>query len=381
MTKAPRRVPRARAALAGALALLLVSAASAAAAHGGDPPPKSPPRSFFAVGPQAGIGPSDIKRMAVGGIGRLRLNFAWAGVDSDAPAGDFDWKAFDAVVGEAARQRITILPVLFGTPSWVALADGHDCYPGCQVFLPQSGPALDAWRAYVAALVGRYGPGGQFWLENPAITPAPIRSWQIWNEQNSGQYAQPQGDVRPYAKLLSVAARTIHRIDPGARVVLGGMFNNPVSDVVAGIPAERYLRELYRRPHIEERFEGLAIHPYSYRFAGVTEQVEALRSVAEEAGDHQVTTWITEVGWASGGIAHPLNKGLEGQARLLGRAYRLFLRNRDRWKLRLVSWFSWRDSAGAPICKWCPESGLFEAAFGLHPKPAWQAFVHFTGGA
>ena len=93
------------------------------------------------------------------------------------------------------------------------------------------------------------------------------------------------------------------------------MFNDPLSDTVEGTPAPAYLRALYRRPHIEDRFEGIGIHPYSYRFDGVKEQVGALRDVAEAAHDEEVSTWITEIGWASGGIAHPLNKGLEGQAR------------------------------------------------------------------
>lgn len=343
---------------------------------------KQPPREFFSVGPQAAIGPSDIARMGVGGIGRLRLNLSWAQADTAAPAGDFTWRTFDGVVGEAARNGISIFPVLYGTPTWVAGIDGRTgCFPGCQSYLPRSDEAVDAFQAFVEGAVLRYGPGGTFWAQYPDIPEMPIRDWQVWNEQNSGQYTLPQPSVRSYSKLLGAATKGVKRLDPGGKVVLGGMFHDPVSSTVKGTPATAYLRKLYRRPNIASRFDGIAAHPYSADFSKVRKQVADLRRIARQAGDAGSSTWITEIGWASGGIAHPLNKGLQGQARFLRRAFKLFIRNRARWNVRVVSWFSWRDSTDPPICKWCPESGLFDSALGLQPKPSWAAFTKLSGGS
>ncbi len=368
-----------RRALAAFTVILAIAGVSHALAAPADAS-KRPPRSFFSVGPQALIDRDDVERMGLGGIGRLRLPFAWSAADPVAPAGELNWQTFDGVIGEAARNGITILPVLYGTPTWVAGLDGRQCYPNCQLFLPTSDAGRSAFQTFVSGAVARYGPDGEYWLAHPELIPHPIRVWQVWNEQNSGQYTQPQPSVRPYARLLNAASRAIHYADPGAKVILGGMYHDPVSSTVRGLKAVRYLRQLYRRPGIEKRFEGIAIHPYSAYFSRVRNQVKQLRRVARQAGDPRVTSWITEIGWSSGGIRHPLNKGMKGQARFLSRSFRLFIRNRRRWRVRVVSWFSWRDSGQAAICKWCPESGLFEAEPGFLPKPAWHKFTRFSGG-
>jgi hypothetical protein len=361
--------------LAATAATLLLTLAAAGPAEA------RPPRSFFGVGPQAGLGESDFARMAAGGVGTVRIALSWPQADPHPPYGGLRWAAPDALVDGAARHGIRVLPVFYGVPSWVATdLDGRHCYPRCQSFLPRSSGALRAWSAFVGRAVRRYGPGGRFWDAHPTVPPLPIRSWQIWNEQNSGQYARPQPAVGRYADLVTASSRAISSRDAGADVVLGGMFGHPNNGEVAGTGSADFLRMLYRRKGIERRFDGIAIHPYGSRFAGVRRQVIELRKVARRAGDARAQTWITEIGWASGGLEHPLNAGPEGQARRLTQTYRYFIRNRRRWNVQLVSWFSWRDATGSHVCEWCPESGLFEAAYGLQPKPAWHAYTSFTGG-
>ena len=364
------------------LALIAVTPARAAA-------PPQPPPGFFGVGPQTAIGPWDLARMEAGGVGTLRLEFPWAVVDPEAPAGGFDWGRFDPVVGEAARRGIRILPVLYQTPEWVAALDGHPgCADHCRDFLPTGDLAVLAWEEFAAAAAERYGRGGSFWDANPGIEPRPIRTWQVWNEQNSGYLTQPQPSVRPYARLVRSTSRVIRRVDPGARLILGGMIKAIRDPELGGLPEAEFLARLYRQGRVERHFEGIGIHPYSHNFPAIAHQVRALRSIARAAGDSGVEAWITEIGWASGGIPHPLNMGEAGQAAFLTRAFRLFIRNRARWNVKLVSWFSWRDRIGPPICEWCPWSGLFHPAGSrlfdspsdLRAKPAWQAYVSFSGG-
>ena len=355
----------------GALAVAILASPVASA---------QPPRPFFGVGPQTVLGPADVGRMAAGGVGTLRLNFSWPAADPHPPYGGLRWGGTDAVVADAAEAGIRVLPVLYGTPTWVAELDGHQCRPACQTYMPRSRAALRAWAAFVTRAVRRYGPQGRFWQLHPEVPPRPIRAWQIWNEQNSGQYVAPRPSARVYGDLLMTASRAIRALDPDAEVVLGGMFADPDDDHVFGYQASDFLERLYRIEGIESQFDGLGIHPYAAKLKWVREQVEALRAVAAAAGDGEVDSWITEIGCASGGIVHPLNVGPEGQARFLTRAYRMFINRRRLWRVKAVIWFSWRDSEGAPICKWCPESGLFDSAFGLPPKPAWFAYTRLSGG-
>ena len=80
------------------------------------------------------------------------------------------------------------------------------------------------YAAYLTALVGRYGPKGSFWRENPRIPKMPIRTWQIWNEPNLAYYWR-QPFAATYVSLLKVAHAAIKQADPGAKVVLGALTN------------------------------------------------------------------------------------------------------------------------------------------------------------
>ena len=111
-----------------------------------------------------------------------------------------------------------------------------------------SAKARKAWTAFLSAAVERYGPGGDFWTENapgvvqykPAIPkPVPIRDWQIWNEANFFYFAYPVSPQR-YARLLRISSPAIKRIDPGAKVILTGLFGRPTAGGARGMPAAQF---------------------------------------------------------------------------------------------------------------------------------------------
>jgi hypothetical protein len=356
--------------LAVAALALLASAAPASAKL---------PRTFFGVGPQAPLEAADLARMHEAGLGTLRIGFLWGTVEgfgSDQPP---DWASIDGLVTAAAENHISLLPVLYGTPTWVAALDGRDCFPVCGAYAPQSDAALAEWERWVGAVVDRYGPNGSFWTLHPELPPDPIRSWQIWNEQNSGQSFAPEPDVHVYAHMLEAAARAIRARDPAAEVVLGGMFGQPGSGAYPGYTSYGYLQQLYSVPQIKRQFDTVAIHPYSSSMEGMSGQVRRIREQMAGAHDN-ARIWITEIGWASGGVRHPLNKGRQGQATYLKRSYDYFLRHRKAWKIRGVNWFSWRDAHGEFLCEWCPKSGLFEEGTDFRAKPAFRTLTRFTGG-
>lgn len=327
------------------------------------------PRGFYGVSSQTPLKARDFDRMGSGRVGSLRSILSWAGANPNGN-GDYVWWGFDSIVAEAARNKIRVLPFVYGTPTWVAKRlDNRNCGSGCALYAPRSKAARRAWADFIGAAVERYGPGGTFWQEHPNLPKRPIRAWQIWNEQNSKSFFRPRPSTKVYAKMLAAAERAIHSRDRKADVVLGGMAE--LSGSRKAMPGPKYLRKLYRRKGIKKDFDGLAVHPYGAKVSSVKRQVRTFRKVAKRAGDRRVQLWITEIGWGSASGGNPLNVGKKGQAKRLRSAFRYFARNRKKLNVKNVTWFSWRDSSQR-VCAWCPKSGLFTK--GMKPKPSWRAF-------
>ncbi len=260
------------------------------------------PSRFFGVMPQGPLEAADYQKMGEANVGVLRFEMSWPAIDPSSDPTDFDWSSADAVVGSAAMNGVTTLPFVTSAPSWVLELDGHDCDPGtCPPYGPRGDAALAAFRAFVSAAAERYGPDGQFWAENPEIPELPIRAWQIWNEQNSPSFWKPKPNVKAYAKLLDSAHRAISRVDPGAKVILGGMFGTPLGGRKPAISAWDFLGKLYRLKGARRDFDGVAPHPYASKLAKVQDQVDLLRDAMVAAHDRDAELWITEIGWASGG--------------------------------------------------------------------------------
>jgi hypothetical protein len=336
------------------------------------------PPSFYGVVSQDALTADDFARMGRGKVGTLRVPLLWPAVDPSALPGDYNWRDLDRVVAGAAGRGIRVVITVYATPGWVSQWDG--CQAECAITPPRSEFGLAAWRGLLRDAVGRYGPDGAFWIANPTLPKVPVRTWQIWNEQNSPTYYAPEPSVGGYVNLLEAASGAIKGVDPGAAVILGGMFGTPLRGVPPALTAWEFLRRLYAHEGIEKRFDGVGLHPYSQSMRGVSYQVERMRKEMQRADDVHTGLWITEIGWASGGVKNSLNPGIKGQAKRLRQSFAYLTRHRRKLHIRTVDWYSWRDAnSPASQCIWCPQSGLFTSA--LAPKPAWREFVRFTGGS
>jgi hypothetical protein len=362
--------------LAGACAVLaalgMLGAGSAQAAV---------PAGFYGVSPQTHLGTTDLDRMGRAKVGTLRFEMAWGLIDPSPAAGDYNWAATDALVADAARNGIELLPFVYSTPEWVAAdldrhkCTGNECYP----FAPRSRAALRAWQAFLADAVSRYGPNGEFWALNPQLPEDPITAWQIWNEQNSPSFYKPKPKPKAYAKLLDASGRGINSVDRGAEIILGGMFGTPLGGRKPGISAWRFLEGLYDVKGAKKDFDGVAPHPYAAKLKKVKAQVNLIRDEMRKGGDRNATLWITELGWGSGGPKNPLNRGPKGQASRLRQAFKFFKRKRKSWNVSTVVWYSWQDNLNDPeLCVWCPQSGLLTESG--EEKPSYRAFIKLTGG-
>ncbi len=205
------------------------------------------------------------------------------------------------------------------------------------------------------------------------LTPT-VRDYEVWNEQNAGYRfwkGEPDGfNGHPgnYAKLLSLAAKAVHGVDPKLRVGYGGTFYFP--QLILG--AEAFLdQSLAAHPGLGDQFDALGWHPYGAypplqppEYATPASRVPqwAVHQCADRMdgvlAKHQLAPkphWVTELGWPSvaGGDPHQ-------QARWLVRAYALLL-SRD---VEHLCWYTiWDGDPATAIAPW-------EAGFGLYTHDA-----------
>jgi len=356
-----------RTVIAIALAALLIAALVSGSAA------QALPRGFFGIVPQSTIGKRDLARMRAGGVDTIRVMVSWGAIQQE-PRGEFDWGGLDDTVALAAEDHLEVLPFLISTPGWLA--------KDWRVLPVENRRQRRAWGEFVGAVVERYGHGGEFWQEHGPrskrpLPKLPIRAWQIWNEENYFYFAKLPSPTH-YARLLAVAHKAMHRADPRADLVLGGLFGDPGQSPPRAWDAADFLDRLYRVPGVKANFEAVALHPYAADVGVLRALVEGVRQVMARHGDAAAGLYLTELGWGSQYDPQTVafEVGLHGQARELRGAYRYLVSNHHRLNLRQVDWFTWKDITGS--CTFCDSSGLFRRGRSFRPKPAWHAFVSFA---
>jgi hypothetical protein len=366
---------RTKLAIAAIAAAALAVAATSVSFSAGAKASRSAPRSFFGMAPQTALTETDAEYMRAARIGSVRWPFTWSGLQPTR-SGGYLWTSTDEVVAAAARQRLTVLPFLYATPGWLA---------GKYTTLPvSSARQRSAWSAFVRAAVERYGPRGTFWSEHAPgsaepLPRMPIRTWQIWNEANFFYFAFPVSPSH-YARILKLAHQAVKSVDPGATVLLSGLFGEPDEGGRSGMDAADFLAALYRVPGIKANFDAVALHPYAVDAETLAEMVEDMREVVLDNHDPRSGIYITEMGWGSQNNFQQVafEQGIRGQVRQLRDSYDFLLQNRNRLNLKGAYWFSWKDLQGS--CSFCDSVGLFRRGERFKPKPAWRAFVDLSGG-
>jgi hypothetical protein len=248
-------------------------------------------------------------------------------------SGHFDWSGPDKLVGDLAAKGIRVLPIMWGSPKWVA--------PSTITPPLDTQAARRAWQSFLKAAVKRYGPKGKFWRksfrkDHHDKKPLPITAWEIWNEPNLKNYFRAQPFARPYAALLRAAYPAVKGADPGATVLMASMANFSWRD----------LAKLLSVPGPRLRFDAAGAHPFSGRPSNALKIVRLNREALDRRGYGRVPLWLTELTWSSAkGKKTPLTQNWEttevGQANRLREIYRLLLRDRRRLRLARVFWYTW----------------------------------------
>ncbi len=267
----------------------------------------------------------EFRLMREAGIGWVRTDFDWSGVEPQRGVWTFDH--LDETLDWAEAEGVRILPILDYDVPWARPAHEH----------------LDQWLDYVRRVVTRYKDR--------------LRYWEVWNEPNLEAAWHDTPSPENYVKLLNPTYEEIKRIDPGLVVLLGGTSSIPWP----------YLEGIYKAGG-QAYFDVMNVHPYCYprppeAHPGFDELIR-LRHLMTEHDDVHKPIWITEIGW-------PTHRGPRGvspqvQAQMLARAYLLALQV----GVRVTFWYEFQ----APEEK--PDHN--EHHFGivhrdLSPKPAYAA--------
>lgn len=303
------------------LAALLLPAA--ATLHASAYTPRVPPGTLgingqFLMNPGNGA-PSQSQKIAqldqvqAQGIGLIRLDAAWQGVEPTRPnpltgAHTYVWTNLDNAVTLMAQHSIRWAPIVDYGTTWASATANQ--------FSP---PVTDTdWAAYAGALAKRYGAGGDFWTLNPSLPYLPVQTYEIWNEENWGfwqdyplcethQVGVDQGPAR-YADMYMDARAAIRAFDPAAIVMVGGLvgITKPVGTDGTAVP--------YRYCTVEEFLAGMkahrsdlaldriAVHIYLPSAQQVLDQLVAVRHAIDALGwAAGIPLDLNENGWPVGG--------------------------------------------------------------------------------
>lgn len=221
------------------------------------------------------------------GVKWLRFDFDWSQIEP-AP-GTYRVSGYDAAVTALVGAGINVLGIIDYTPSW---ANGGKS----SKFHPPSDPG--EYGKFAGYLAARYAPMG-------------VHTWEIWNEENVGQFWAPSPDVAAYARLLRAAFEAIHKEDPGTTVIAGGLAQPGNS--ATSIAALDFLRGLYANG-ARRYFDALADHPYSSprlprdpspsnNWQRMFATTPSLRTIMRANDDADKRIWITEYGAPTAGIS------------------------------------------------------------------------------
>lgn len=211
-----------------------------------------------------------------------RSDAFWEAAEPDAPSGGvhhYDWSFDDSIAGALAAHDLTWLPIIDYSTPWARSIAGQD----------HSAPSLGDYAAYAAAVAARYGPGGTFWQAHPQLPPHPVAAYEIWNEPDNPAFWVPRPDAVVYAELYLRARQAIDAVQPGARVIVGGL-THPTSFLPALMTAA---------PELRGALDGVAIHPYGATPQVVLDKVRAARATLSALGLGTLPLYVTEFGWTT----------------------------------------------------------------------------------
>jgi len=315
----------------------------------------------------------------------IRLNLDWNLIATKRPVSPtdpadpaYDWSRYDAVVLNAAKNKIQVLFTIIGTPRW---ANG-------KLKGTNRAPAkMKDLRYFALAAAKRYS--GSFKREDGTKLPA-VRKWLAWNEANNpvflkpqwakvGKHYQPVG-AKAYVGICTAIWSGVHASHLAKEVVGCGATdpqgNNAAKSRRPSISPTAFLQDLRNYGLKRNHFDVYAHHPYYSR----PNESPAMKPKGKQTvtlGNISVLTkllgklygnkklWITEYGYQTSPPDRTFGVTWAKQAKYLTQAYAIARKNP---RITMMLWFLLRDESR--LGGW--QSGFFTAAG--KKKPAYDAF-------
>lgn len=212
-----------------------------------------------------------------------RVLASWREIE--ARKGDWDWSDLDREIADCERYGIKPVVLIVNIPAWVSPTGkpAHD-------YAPKEENAND-FNTFITRLATRY--------------KGRARYYEFWNEQNGFGWHVDKVDGRfrynradEYIPWLYRCYKVIKAVDPEAQVSMGGLDNAEGYAPIFVRMAYEMRRDMY---HGETFWDAIADHPYNKKAHETDdraiEKLEAIRAVAAEFGDDDISMWITEYGW------------------------------------------------------------------------------------
>lgn len=261
----------------------------------------------------------------------IRVDLSWDDIQPDS-ANAYKWERFDRVANAAEKRGLTLLPIVAYTPPWARPA-------GC--FTDKCAPAnADQFATFAGEAASRYQS---------------ITTWEIWNEENSQRFWQPQPDPAAYANVLALTAASVGKSNPTAKILIGGL---SVTDAdKGGIKPQDFVTAVVRSG-ATRGVDGVGLHLYTYPnlasdkgpwlSPGVDANagLQSIRDCFTSAGVAEIPVWITEYGAPTGGMPAGSDHVTEiRQAQIAEDAIKTAAADDG---IAALIWYTYRDSGSDP---------------------------------
>jgi hypothetical protein len=298
---------------------------------------------------------ADLAAARAAGARVLRIALGWDSIEERR--GQYDWSFWDDFVRMAGEYGITLLPYVCYTPKWAASDPGENYWRS-----PPRDPS-DFGR-FMAVVAQHYRDR--------------IHSWELWNEPDNQAYWL--GTPTQFAALVRAGSRAVRAVDPGARVVLGG---------IAGEIG--FLATLLRDERIGPEVDVINIHSYFETWhPNAIEMLpayiaRAANLVRESGGEQRL--WMAETGYSTvgeradvSGVYRAHYRGEHTEAAQARAVLRTIVTTLATEQVALIAWYRINDLiAGQEVIGDDNNRHLGVRRVDGSAKPAYAAFAFLAG--
>lgn len=225
-----------------------------------------------------------LDRMQAGGMARARIDAHWQYAEPNSPSGGqrrYTWwrghdprSSMDTQARLLASRGIRMVPVISHAPTWTAKRGSR--------LAPEHYADM---AAFTAAFAQRYGPGGEFWRQNPDLPALPVHEYELWTEANSTIFWTGGPNPAEYVAALRPVRDALKAVDPSAKLLASLGWQN-----FAG-----FTRAIYAQG-AKGLIDGVGFHPYAPHAPAIIDLVRIMRATLRDLGDGALPIWLTETG-------------------------------------------------------------------------------------